>query len=236
MLRRSFGATLMLLVILAAGPMSLAGRGQDSSASRERRVSSSPGAEVTISINEQFLNSFLDAIFNNLREPSMPLSHSDGSTSPGGRYGCISEVRLKREENGVRTAMHFEAGRIAGPLAFTGSYNSTLMGCIEVSGWADSEMSLEFDGARQKLLGRFRLREIHLTNVPDIGSGKLANLVQSAIDSRYNPVELLSLEQLSPRVNIKPAGGALRLQAREVRPEIASGEMTLHIFYDFQRG
>ncbi len=236
MLRRTLGATLLLSVILATGQLSLAARGQDSSATRGRRVSSPPGAEVTITLNEQFLNSFLEAIFNNLREPSMPLSRSDDSASPGGQYGCASVIKLKREENGVHTAMHFEAGRIAGPLAFAGSYSSTLMGCIEFSGWADSEMSLEFDGARQKLLGRFRPREIHLDNVPAIGGRPLVNLVQSAIDRRYNPIELLSLEQLSSQVNIKPAGGALRLHAREVRPEIVHGALNLHISYEFLRG
>jgi hypothetical protein len=236
MFRRLFGATLCFSLILTTGLLSPTTSAQDSSATRGRRVNTSPEAEVTITVNQQFVNSFLDAIFNNLHEPTMPLSRSDDGASPGGQYGCASEVKLMREENGVRTAMRFEAGHIAGPLAFAGAYSSTLIGCIEFSGWADSDMSLEFDGARQKLMGRFRLREVHLNNMPAIGGGPLINLVQNAIDRRYNPIELLSLDQLSPQVNIKPAGGALRLHAREVRPEVVPGALTLHIVYDFQRG
>jgi len=54
----------------------------------------------------------------------------------------------------VRTAVHFENGRISGPLAFAGAYSSSLMGCIEFSGWADSEVNLEFDQSRRALVAR----------------------------------------------------------------------------------
>ncbi|HVS20391.1 MAG TPA: hypothetical protein VHD88_01015, partial [Pyrinomonadaceae bacterium] len=98
-----------------------------------------------MTVNEEFLNSFLAAIFDNLKEPAMPLTI--GGASSGGQNGCASEIRLKREVEGVRTAVHFESGRIVGPLAFAGAYSSTLMGCIEFSGSADSEVNLEFDQA-----------------------------------------------------------------------------------------
>src|SRR5712692_554074 len=199
---------------------------------RNRRASASPAAEATITVNEQFLNSFLTAIFDNLREPSMPLTIG-GATSTA---QCPSEIRLKREVEGVRTAVHFENGRIVGPLAFAGAYSSSLMGCIEFSGWADSEVNLEFDQSRRALVARFHLREIHLNNTPAILNGPLLNMVQTAIDRRYNPVDLFTLEQLSTRVNVQPAGGALQLRATEVRPEITPGALTLHITYEFVRG
>jgi len=202
------------------------------SATRNRRASASPAAEATITVNEQFLNSFLTAIFDNLREPSMPLTIG-GATSTA---QCPSEIRLKREVEGVRTAVHFENGRIVGPLAFAGAYSSSLMGCIEFSGWADSEVNLEFDQSRRALVARFHLREIHLNNTPAILNGPLLNMVQTAIDRRYNPVDLFTLEQLSTRVNVQPAGGALQLRATEVRPEITPGALTLHITYEFVRG
>jgi hypothetical protein len=205
---------------------------QESTTTRGRRVNNSPAAEATVTVNEQFLNSFLTAIFDNLHEPSMPLTIG-GATST---TECASEIRLKREAAGVRTQVHFENGRIAGPLAFAGAYNSTLMGCIEFSGWADSEATLEFDGQRRAVIARFHLRDIHLNNTPAVLNGPLLNMVQGTIDRRYNPVELFTLEQLSTRVNIQPAGGALRLQATDVRPEITSAGVTLHITYDFGRG
>lgn len=205
---------------------------QEQTASRGRRVGNSPAAEATVTVNEQFLNSFLTAIFDHLNEPSMPLTIGGASSTAQ----CASEIRLKRETGGVRTAVHFEEGRIVGPLAFAGAYSSTLMGCIEFSGWADSEAKLEFDSTRRALLARFQLRDIHLNNTPAVLNGPLLNMVQGAIDRRYNPVELFTLEQLSTRVNVQPAGGALRLQATDVRPEITPSALTLHITYEFVRG
>lgn len=205
---------------------------QDSTATRGRRASNLPAAEATVTVNEQFLNSFLAAIFDNLQEPSMPLTI--GGVAPGGP--CASEIRLKREVGGVRTAIHFQNGHIVGPLAFSGAYGSSLLGCIEFSGWADSEVALEFSSERRALVARFYLREIHLNNVPAIANGPLLNMVQTAIDRRYNPVDLFTLEQLSTTVNIQPAKGALQLRAKEIRPEITPSALTLHIIYEFVKG
>ena len=221
------GFILMLLVGTGAGAYA-----QDSSATRSRRRAEIPAAEATVTVNEQFLNSFLTAIFDNLNEPSMPLTVGGASSTAQ----CRSEIRLKREVNGVRTAVHFENGRIVGPLAFAGAYSSTLMGCIEFSGWADAEVTLEFDKKRRALLARFQVREIHLKDIPVVLNGPLLNMVQGTVDSRYNPVELFTLDQLSTRVNIQPAGGALRLRAKEIRPEITPSTLTLHITYEFVRG
>src|SRR5437588_2795946 len=207
--------------------------GQESTTTRDRRVSNAPAAEAAITINEQFLNSFVAAIFDNLREPSMPLTI--GGASSSGTPVCASEIRLKREVEGVRTAVHFEQGRITGPLAFAGAYGSTLMGCIEFSGWANSEVNLDFNKERRALVARFHLREIHLNNTPTVMNGPLLSMVQNAIDRRYNPLELFTLEQLSSRVNIQPSGGALQLRATEARPEITPSGLTLQILYQFVR-
>ena len=201
-------------------------------ATRGRRAANAPTGEATITVTEQFLNSFLTAMFDNLNEPSMPLTVGGAKSGPD----CASEIRLKREAGGVRTAVHFENGRIVGPLAFAGSYNSGLMGCIEFSGWADAEMMLEYDNSRRALVARFHLRDIHLNNTPAVLNGPLLGMVQGAIDQRYNPVELFTLEKLSTRVDIQPAGGALQLRAREIRPEITPSALTLHIVYEFTRG
>src|ERR1700687_3341372 len=153
------GFMLMLLALLGMSAFA-----QESAATRTRRASEIPAAEATVTVNEQFLNSFLTAVFDNLNEPSMPLTVGGASSTAQ----CRSEIRLKREVNGVRTAVHFENGRIVGPLAFAGAYSSTLMGCIEFSGWADAEVNLEFDQTRRALVVRFRLRDIHLNNTPAV--------------------------------------------------------------------
>jgi len=220
----------LILFLLAGSCVDVSA--QESAASRSRRSANSPAAEATVTVNEQFLNSFLTAIFDNLSEPAMPLTVGGASSTAQ----CRSEIRMKREVNGVRTAVHFEQGRIVGPLAFAGAYSSTLMGCIEFSGWADAEVMLEFDATRRALMARFHIREIHLNDVPVVLSGPLLNMVQGTIDQRYNPVELFTLDQLSTRVVIKPAGGALQLRAKEIRPEITPSALTLHIIYEFVRG
>lgn len=196
------------------------------------RLATNSQPEATLSVNEQFLNSFLTGMFDNLQEPAMPLTIGGATSSAQ----CASEIRLKREANGVRTAVHFEQGKITGPLAFAGAYSSSLLGCISFTGWADSELQMEFNGQRRAVLAHFRLRDIHLNNTPEMLNGPLLKMVQSAIDSRYNPIELFTLEQLSTRADIKPAGGALRLEATDVRPEVTPTELTLHITYKFVRG
>jgi hypothetical protein len=216
--------SLICLLVLATAAMA-----QESTATRGRRISNAPAAEATVTVNEQFLNSFLTAIFDNLQEPSMPLTLGGATQSAQ----CASEIRLKREVQGVRTAVHFENGRITGPLAFAGAYYSTYLGCIAFSGWADAEVNLEFNNERRALVARFHLRDIHLNDVPVVANGPLLTMVQTAIDRRYNPVDLFTVEQLSTSVNIQPAKGALKLRAREIRTEITPNALTLHITYEF---
>ena len=218
------------LLVLATAAMA-----QESTATRGRRISNAPAAEATVTVNEQFLNSFLTAIFDNLQEPAMPLTIG-GASNQGSSAQCASEIRLKREVQGVSTAVHFENGRITGPLAFAGAYYSTYLGCIAFSGWADAEVNLEFNNERRALVARFHLRDIHLNDVPVVANGPLLTMVQTAIDRRYNPVDLFTVEQLSTSVNIQPAKGALKLRAREIRTEITPNALTLHITYEFVKG
>ena len=171
-------------------------------------------------------------MFDNLNEPSMPLTMGGAQSTAQ----CPSEIRLKREINGTRTAVHFENGKIVGSLAFVGAYNQSLMGCIEFAGWAETDVNLDYDASRRALVARFHVSDIHLSNTPAILNGPLLGMVQGAIDRRYNPVELFTLEKLSTRVEIQPAGGALQLRAKEVRAEVTPAAVTLHIIYEFVKG
>ncbi|MDQ2855879.1 MAG: hypothetical protein M3R68_06095 [Acidobacteriota bacterium] len=209
------------------------GRSNGPTAAGYRNSQLSP--EVTLSVNEDFLNAFLDSMFTNLKAPSAPLviTQSDKDRSAAESYGCPSAVTLEREEGGVKTAVKLEQGKISAPFAFAGKYNSTLLGCIEFHGWANTSWALEFDRTRQVLLARVQVQDIHLTNVPTLASGPLVKLVQSAIDARINPLELLKLDQLSFRVPVAPAGGALRMRAKEVSAEPVQGLIQLHIVFEF---
>lgn len=194
-----------------------------------------PSGEVTLTIKEQFANSFLDGVFNNLKPPSMPLviTESDRNRTDESAKTCPSVLTLLRENSGVRTSVKFEQGRMTAPLAFSGSYNSTLMGCLQFRGLAYTEWNLEFDRNAQVLQARIRITDIRLENLPALAQGTILKLVQAAIDSRINPLKLLRSEQLSSAVPIEPAGGSLRFRAKEVRPEIVPGLLNLHITYEF---
>lgn len=231
MRRKSFSLKQLLQASLVVFLSVAYGLAQETT-SRDRRVSNAPAAEATVTVNEQFLNSFLTAMFDNLNEPSMPLTMGGAQSTPQ----CPSEIRLKREVNGTRTAVHFENGKIVGSLAFVGAYNQSLMGCIEFTGWAETDVNLDYDASRRALVARFHVRDIHLNNTPAILNGPLLGMVQGAIDRRYNPVELFTLEKLSTRVDIQPAGGALQLRAKEVRAEVTPAAVTLHIVYEFVKG
>src|SRR6266436_1034496 len=104
----TFTVSKLLLFIILLG--SLTGVLAQESTTRGRRVANAPAAEATVTVNEQFLNSFLTAIFDNLQEPAMPLTIG-GAVTQGPGAQCASEIRLKREVQGVRTAVHFENSR-----------------------------------------------------------------------------------------------------------------------------
>lgn len=221
-------------------------------ATRAREVGKAP-AEVTVTLNEQFFNSLLEVIFTRLKAPSFPLSVAKGEREgrlpawaarrePGARLtahanlgpgACESVVRLEREMGGVKTAVRFEQGRVVAPLAFTGSYSVALIGCINFQGWADTVINLNFDRERQVLSARVTIVDIHLNNIPSLASGAIVGLVQNSIDRRINPVEILQATQLSTRLSITGSGGALRMRATEIRPEVVPGALSLHIFYEF---
>ena len=102
-----------------------------------------------------------------------------------------------RESAGTRTSVRFVDGRITAPVAFRGSYDAPLVGCLNFEGWADTAFDLQFDASRQALDARLTIRDMKLKNVPvSLVGGGLTGLVQDSIDARVNPIEILRAEQL----------------------------------------
>ena len=200
-------------VVVAAG-----GAGQ------EGRVT--PAGEVVVVLSEQLLSSIVEAIAAQPVPPKYKLSR-EGEAGGG---GCADEVALLPESKGTRTAVRFVEGRITAPVAFRGAYEPPLFGCVNFEGWADTAIDLEFDSAKQTLNARLRVREVNLRNVPSFGAGGLAGLVQDAIDSRVNPIEILRADQLG--AGLPASRGSLRLRAKEVRHEVAGKELRLRIVYE----
>lgn len=189
----------------------------------------SPAGEVVVVLNEGFLNSLLEAVASQPEPPSFPLS-KDGDSN----RKCASHIQLLREAVGTRTAVRFVDGRITAPVAFRGSYEAPLFGCLKFEGWADTAFNLEFDAAKQMLGARITVRDLKLKNVPtSLLGGGLTGLVQDSIDSRLNPVQILRAEQLGVPLM---RGSNLRLRAREVRHEVVGKELRLHIIYEVVQG
>lgn len=219
-------------------------------------IGKAQAAEVTVGLNEQFFDALLDAIFKNFNPPEFPLaannpkpeiqkptfsvvSFNDEISAIRGlrskMRNCNESVRLLREVEGVRTAVRFGDGKIYAPIAFRGSYNPPLIGCIDFQGWAETIIDLEYDRQAGKLLGRVRVSSVNLGGVSNLASGVLSRLVQSAIDKKINPVEILQIEKLSFLVPIQNAGGSLKMKATSVRSEIANRVLNVNVTYEFAK-
>ncbi|MBC7797248.1 MAG: hypothetical protein H7Z37_10285, partial [Pyrinomonadaceae bacterium] len=213
--------------------------------------------EITVSLNEQFLNSFLDSVFNNLDTPKFQLSKkspkskvqspksqartvkvSDEIRNPKSKIQngkCDESITLLRENGGVKTSVRFADGKIIAPLAFAGKYDFPFIGCTDFTGWAETKLDLGYDAGKQALIGRARVQSLKLNGVPNLAGGVLARIVQGTIDRRINPVNILKAEQVSPLVPVQYANGTIKLRAVNMSPEITNGALNVKITYEFSK-
>jgi len=198
-------------------------------------------AEVALRLDEKFFDALLEAIFKNSGAPEFPLSvnrleNPDGNGSVNGPVPepglCTESIKLQREVDGVATAVRFRGGQIQAPIAFSGNYNPPFVGCLDFSGVAQTSIELEFDKEKQSLIGRAKVREVNLSGAGGIGSGLLARMVQSSIDRKINPINILQMERVSFTVPIQNAG-SLRMKATGIRHEITPGALNVYVMYEF---
>ena len=147
---------------------------------------------------------------------------------------CNESIRLQREIDGVRTAVRFRDGRIYAPIAFSGNYNPPLVGCVAFSGWAETNIELEFDREKQSLIGRAKVVNVGLSGTRGIGGSIITKLVQSAIDKKINPIQILPTDKVSFVVPLQNTG-SLRMKAVGIRHEITNGALNVRIAYEFQK-
>jgi hypothetical protein len=219
--------SLILVLATAALPQL-----QASSIRNSAVADASPSADATVVLSEQLFNEFLGSIFANLQKPAFTI----GAGESTGASSCSNTIVLEKEIGGVKSRVNFSTGRITAPLAFSGQYSAPLAGCIQFQGWADTSLSLYFDNAKQALSGRLNVEKIQLVGVPTLAGGVLVPLVQGTLDQRINPITILSAEQLSAQVPIRPAGGAIRMKAKAVIPEVREKELWLRVTYEFIKG
>ena len=185
-------------------------------------------AEVTISLNEAFFDALLDSVFQNFDPPEFPIT--ERATS-----GCKESIKILREMNGVRTAVRFRDGKIYVPLAFSGNYSPPFVGCLEFAGWAETNIDLEFDQNGQRLIGRARVLNVSLNGSGGVGGTFIAKLIQSSIDKKLNPIEILNLDKISFGIPIQKTGN-IRMKAVGLKPEIGAGVLNVRVTYDLLKG
>jgi hypothetical protein len=186
-------------------------------------------AEVTVSLNEAFFDAMLDSMYQNFEAPQFPISNSGGSAS------CSETVRILREGSGARTAVRFRDGKIYVPLAFAGNYAPPFVGCVNFAGWAETNIDLEFDRENQRLIGRAKVLTVNLDGSGGVGSSLIAKMIQSSLDKKLNPIDIIRLDKLSASVPIQ-SSGSLRLQASSVRTDVANGAVNIVVAYQFGKG
>lgn len=212
-------------------------------------------AEVSIQLNEQFFEMLLDALFQNGGSPEFPISQLQKEEKGREREEekisfinanyetqrpknkdqkpvCNESIKLLRETGNVKTAVNLRDGRISVPIAFTGNYNPPLIGCIEFSGVAETNIVLEFDQQRQALVGRAKVTNVNLNGTGGIGGSVIARLVQSSIDRKINPIEIIKLDKVSFTIPIQNAGN-LRMKAVGINHEIGNGVLNIRVAYQF---
>jgi len=196
-------------------------------------------SEVTISLNEPFFDSLIDAIFQNSPPPEFPLSKSERGLSPSPAVNafassapCADSVTLLRENKATKTAVRLRDGRINATVAFSGNYGPPFLGCIDFSGTADTNIELQFDRASQKLVGRIKVNSVNLDGTGGVGAPLVGRMVQSSIDKKLNPIEIIALDKLSFPFTL-PNSARLRMRAANVRHEVVPGALNIIISYEF---
>lgn len=203
-------------------------------------------AEVKMSLNEQFFDALLDSLFKNSAAPEFPLSQNTAQpentaasfvkvSESAPNAPCPETIRLQRQIDGVNTAVRFRQGKIYVPMAFTGTYNPPFIGCVNFSGWAETNINLSFDNQRRSLIGNAQVLKVNLSGTGGIGSSLLTRLVQNSIDNKINPIEIIKMDKISFNVPIQNAG-SLNMKAVGMRHQINDGVLDVFVSYEFLKG
>lgn len=232
------GVVLVLLVLGSPKPPPLPGV-----ALKAPDPNGDPPGTAIVTLDENFFNSLLGSIFNDLGGPKFPLEltrmERDRTNEAGERMipaavsnDCQDAVVLVKEDGSVKTGVRFADGKIVAPLAFTGS-KSIFGACVNFKGWAQASIQLSFDQSKQTVYGQINVEGVTLEDAPAFVSSIATRLVQYSINRNINPLEILNAPHLAIAMPVKSANGTLEAIVKDVRAEIANGKLILHITYGF---
>jgi len=183
-----------------------------------------PPGTAQVVIRQDLLNAALGAMFHQMQPPSFQLGQPSAS--------CASSITILPQGSGVQTSVRFENNQLNAPLAFNGSYNS-LVGCLQFSGWAQSNLQLRFDQNTQSVYGIVNVETVNLDNVNPVWNGIITPIVQSTINSRVNPIKIMDGKQLAVDLPIAASKGELKAPVNDVRAEVKDDALNLFVIYGF---
>lgn len=199
-----------------------------------------PPGTASVVLNQQFFDTVLQTIFRDLNAPSFPVGLAENKSPTNAnamnfalQSGCDNRITLKPEGSGVTTSIRLENGQITAPLAFGGKASVPLVGCTDFSGWGQGNMELRFDEATQTVYGQINVESVNLDGISPVVSPFITPLVQSTLNQRVNPIQILRGEQIALNLPIQAANGNLQARVQDVRSEIKENALNLYITYNF---
>jgi hypothetical protein len=197
-----------------------------------------PPGTAQIVLREDFFNTVLQTIFRDMNSPSFPMGLADSGKGDAQSYalaqsgGCASVITILPEGSGVRTGMRFENNKLAAPIAFSGSYSSPF-GCLNFTGWAQTNVELRFDTAQQNVFGQINVETVNLDGVSPLLSGFVTPVVQATLNSRVNPIQIIQGRQIALNVPIAATQGNLQASVKDVRSDVKDNALNLYAIYEF---
>lgn len=201
-----------------------------------------PPGTAQIVLRQDFFNQILQTIFRDMSAPSFPLNLTGQNNVENRevvRYGllqsgsgCEGKITLLPEGSGVQTGLRFQENRLTAPLAFSGS-TSVFGSCIQFTGWAQANLELRYDVEQQSVFGQINVETVNLDGVIPVISSFVTPIVQSTINQRVNPIQVLQGKQIALNVPINATNGNLQANVKDVRAEVKDNALNLYVIYDF---
>lgn len=194
----------------------------------------SPSGTAQIVLKEEFFNHVLATILRDMKPPAFPLGLSGNADASNTQAPpeCPSSITILPEGSGAQTSIRFDNDRISAPLAFSGSYNS-IFGCLQFTGWAQANMALNYDSSQQSVFGQLNVETVNLDGVNPVISSFMTPIVQSTINNRVNPIQVLRGEQIALNMPVAASGGNLLANVKDVRAEVKDKALNLYVTYEF---
>lgn len=194
-------------------------------------INGSPAGTANVTLNQEFFNSVLATIFRDMNAPAFPLSLTGQPAAPNS--GCDGNIVLVEEGSGVRTAVKFENNQIVAPLAFRGSTNVPLAGCVQFTGWAQAKLDLTYDDSQKTVFGAINVQTVNLDGISPLVSGFVTPIVQTTLNNKVNPITILRGQQIALNLPVAASNSNLKADIKEVRADVKDNALNLYVTYNF---